>query len=124
MIIIVRFISFLAVVSGLLYFSFNNSKPNEVLLNETNKTCEECKVLSDHINVNCIELGDFRNASTCKIYYEMCSMVPCQNIKENNTNTCNYQVIYYNGKAIKIHREYIILFVVCILFIIMPFRQL
>ncbi len=98
----------------------NSSYPIVPLLfNESNRTCEKCRVLGDHIKVRCFgsENTNYKIDSgiTCKIYYEVCDLGPCPIIKQEEHD---YYEINFNGKIIKLPKQYLLVLMICIVILI------
>lgn len=92
-----------------------------LVFNESNRTCERCRVLDDHIKVRCfgVENTNYNIGVTCKIYYEICELGPCPINKQEEQD---YYIINFNGKIIKLPRQYIMVLVICVLLLIMPYQ--
>lgn len=58
-----------------------------------NKTCEECSVIDDQINVDCFRFNNITNKSTCKIYYEICQPVECKTVIAVREYSSIYMII-------------------------------
>ncbi|ARF09705.1 hypothetical protein Indivirus_2_84 [Indivirus ILV1] len=93
---------------------FMNDNLPMIKFNESNRTCEKCRILGNHINIRCFGIRKITSNMTCKIYYEVCEFGPCPIISKKY----DQYTINFNGQIIKISREYITTLIVCILMII------